>query len=747
MMQQEKRHSASWLSVLFLWLICGNLHSAAYANDTLTNAADVLALPAKAALAGIPVSVKGIVTAAETDWLGRFFVQDSSGGVFVDNRDNHPPVPGDVVEVSGISYPGGYAPVITKPHWKKLGTAPLPEAKPISTERLMSGMEDSQRVEVSGIVRSAEFSGSWIGIELVSGGYRFRAFFPITSNMEPQSLVGDKVLVRGTAAAAFNAPLRHLLTVTIFSPQPADFIVKEPAPTNLFDEPVVPLNNIAQYHKNGLPGNQVHVKGVVTYQRKGEDLFLRDATGGLQVKSKLTATVVPGDMVEAIGFPAVENFLPVLEDAVFRKTAEPKSDLEPMNTTVADLQKGLHHADFITLQGRLIERLEKGIGQRTDATDTQTILVIQTTNFVFTAEKETAGPSSFLGAIPIGSLVEVRGICLLESGDDGKIKSIRLLLPTSLDVRVIKKPGWLTPKHLLASLAVVFVVLLVAIGWSIMVAKKNFTLKTLVQEKEAAQHELQQAHDQLDARVKERTAQLKVEMTARKESELQFRAVLTERTRLAQELHDTLEQSLTGIAVQQDLVANQLGKNSDRATQHLKLARNLMRQSQVDLRRSVWGLRSRSEEEFNLASALLTNVRQMTDDTGIRVEVETVGKAGFLSEIVEENLLRIGQEAMTNVVKHSGAQMVKFLLQFGQQVVVLQIEDNGIGFDLETCAGPKNGHFGLLGIRERAERLGGHVQITSISGKGTTIRVQIPCRPTNGDQLLQPDSDDHEKRS
>ena len=178
MMQQEKRHSASWLSVLFLWLICGNLHSAAYANDTLTNAADVLALPAKAALAGIPVSVKGIVTAAETDWLGRFFVQDSSGGVFVDNRDNHPPVPGDVVEVSGISYPGGYAPVITKPHWKKLGTAPLPEAKPISTERLMSGMEDSQRVEVSGIVRSAEFSGSWIGIELVSGGYRFRAYFP-----------------------------------------------------------------------------------------------------------------------------------------------------------------------------------------------------------------------------------------------------------------------------------------------------------------------------------------------------------------------------------------------------------------------------------------------------------------------------------------------------------------------------------------------------------------------------------------
>ena len=96
---------------------------------------------------------------------------------------------------------------------------------------------------------------------------------------------------------------------------------------------------------------------------------------------------------------------------------------------------------------------------------------------------------------------------------------------------------------------------------------------------------------------------------------------------------------------------------------------------------------------------------------------------------------------MTNAVKHSGAQMVKFLLQFGPQAVVLKIEDNGIGFDLETCAGPKNGHFGLLGIRERAERLGGQVQINSISGKGTTIHVQIPCQSTDGDEHLQPNSE------
>jgi signal transduction histidine kinase len=292
----------------------------------------------------------------------------------------------------------------------------------------------------------------------------------------------------------------------------------------------------------------------------------------------------------------------------------------------------------------------------------------------------------------------------------------------------------------------VFGVLVVAIGWTIWVANKNSILKSLVQAKESAQLELQQAHDQLEERVEERTAQLKVEMTARKESELQFRAVLTERTRLAQELHDTLEQTLTGIALQQDLVANQFEKNPDSATHHLKLARNLMRQSQIDLHRSVWGLRSRADEEFNLASALITSVRQITGDTGIRVESEIVGEAGPLSEIIEENLLRIGQEAVTNIVKHAKASVVKIELEFSPQQVLLQIHDDGKGFDPDTCTGPKDGHFGLLGIRERTERMGGHLKITSAPYAGTSIRVEIPTAPRDGEASTMSNGIRHEER-
>jgi len=725
------KFSVSCMGGLFLF---STFLTEAQPRTTLTNAADVLALSGKDALSGIPISVTGVVTAYETNWNGKFFVQDSSGGVFVDmeNISGRHPVPGDLVQVSGVSFPGGYAPTIAKPTWKKVGTAPLPSAKPVTIEQLMSGVEDSQRIEISGIVRTARMSGDVLEIELVSGGYRMRAYVPVQPGTDPQSFIGARVILKGTAAASFNAPLRQFLTVTLYVPQLSDFIVEEAAPTNLFDEPLTPLNGIAQYREGLSSGNQIHIKGIVTYQRKGLDLFLEDGTNGLQVKSKLDLYVSRGDIVEAVGFPAVENQLPVLEDAVFRKTGEVPVKLQPLSVTVADLQKGLHYADLITLQGRLIDRMEKKNGIQINATYIQTTLALQTTNFFFTAEKETVGENDYLKAIPIGSLVEVSGICMLQYGDDGKINSVNLLLPASINVRVIQKPSWLTPQRLLIGLIILFVVLLVAVCWTFMIAKRNSILKSLVNEKETAQAELQIAHDKLEERVEERTAQLKVEMTARKESEVQFRAVLTERTRLAQELHDTLEQTMTGIALQLDLVANQFGQNPDTASQHLKVARSLTRQSQSEIRHSVWGLRSRATEQFNLPDAISISSHQIANGAGIQVTMETSGDVLPLSEVVEENLLRISQEAITNAVKHSGASQAKIELLFNPQKVVLHVTDNGKGFIPETAAGPKDGHFGLLGISERVERLGGHVKITSPLGVGTSISVEIPLASSNG---------------
>jgi signal transduction histidine kinase len=717
-------------SCLFILLVQANLVSAR-AAEVLTNATSILKLPARQAALGLPVAVTGIVTAAETNWNGRFFVQDTSGGVFVESLSKLQPVPGDVVEITGITRAGGYAPCITKPSWKKIGEAALPPARPVTIEQLMSGTEDCQRVEITGVVRAAQMSGSLLGIEFVSGGYRLHAYSPVALGTDLTALVGAKIRLHATAATSFNAPLRHFLTVTLYVPREEDVIVEQTAPAGIFEAPTTPLNAIAQYRPGSSPGSRVHVKGVVTYQRRGEDIFLQDETGGLQVRTKMTNSVNAGEVVEAVGFPSVNNFLPVLEDAVFRRAPEPRREPLFIRTTAAELLAGSNHADCVSISGVLIDRLVKSISTTANTTNFVTTLVLQTTNFFFTAEKTTTDQNYYLVQIPIGSRVEASGICLLESGDDAKIKSARVLLPASYNVQVLKRPSWFTAQRLLATLAIVFTVLLVAVSWSVMVSQKNLTLKSLVREKETAQRGLQEAHDLLEERVKERTAQLKVEMTARKESELQFRAVLTERTRLAQELHDTLEQTMTGIALQLDLVASQFRKSPDDAAHHLKLARRLMHQSQADVRQSVWGLRSRSEEEFNLVNAININSRQIVNGAGMQIEIKTSGTAQPLSEVAEENLLRISQEAMTNVVKHSAARTVKIELIFAPERVVLQVKDDGKGFSPENCAGPKDGHFGLLGIRERTERLGGQVNITSAPDSGTLIRVEIPLDAQN----------------
>src|SRR5208283_4135775 len=102
------------------------------------------------------------------------------------------------------------------------------------------------------------------------------------------------------------------------------------------------------------------------------------------------------------------------------------------------------------------------------------------------------------------------------------------------------------------------------------------------------------------------------------------------------------------------------------------------------------------------------------------------GRVRPLPEIVEENLLRIAQEALLNVIKHSGATRTEIELDYGAKNVVLQVKDNGKGFVVDDCVGPREGHFGLLGISERAKRLHGEIALSSAPNAGTTVRVKIP---------------------
>jgi signal transduction histidine kinase len=726
-MRELKKNSTIQFLAAILYLSMAVSLPARQAGDLLTNASDVISLSAERASASLKVLVTGVVTAADPALKGRFFVQDRTGGVFVDNFNGRRPLPGEVVEISGITHAGAYAPIITAPQVRQLGMAPLPEAKKIPIEKLISGSEDSQRIETSGTVREARIDGEHLAADLVSGGYRFRVYAPIPAGTDPQTLVGSQVRVRGTAAEVHNRALRQIVSAEVYVPVPADFNVEKSEAGDPFSRPILPLKGLAQYHGDNSLNDRVHVKGVVTLQRNGENVFLHDQTGGLKVDSRQMAEFSRGEVVEAVGFPSFENHLPVLQDAVFRKTDLPNAAVSARPASLDEIQNGLCHADFVSLKGRIMDKTVRKVhSARSGAESLRTTLVLQGANVLFTAEADEMTKESQLALIPIGSTIEVHGVCFTEIDNDGKVLSFRILLGGPRDAVVLRHPSWLTPKRLLIGLGIACLVLILIASWSIMLSNKNSALKFLIQEREKAQAELQQAHNLLELRVKERTEQLRFQITARKESEVQSKAVLAERTRLAQELHDTLEQTLTGIALQMDTTAKLFQKNPSGAKSHLEIARNLMSQSQVEVRRSIWDLRCRALEQFDLAGALRLSSRQITEGTSILAEVTAQGRIRPLPEVVEDNLLRIGQEGLTNIIKHSEAKLAKIELDYGPQRIVLQIADNGKGFTPDHCIGPHDGHFGLLGISERAKRLRGKVSITSVPGEGTTIRVEIP---------------------
>jgi ligand-binding sensor domain-containing protein/signal transduction histidine kinase len=206
----------------------------------------------------------------------------------------------------------------------------------------------------------------------------------------------------------------------------------------------------------------------------------------------------------------------------------------------------------------------------------------------------------------------------------------------------------------------------------------------------------------------------------------QFRAVLAERTRIARELHDNLAQEMSGISVQLEVVARTMPHEASAARNHLDRARLQVRHGLAEARRYVWELRSPVLEDNDLPTALNETARRLTHDTEIQAQVEVNGSFRRLARLVEDNLLRIGQEAMNNSVKHAQAKRISVNLVFDARRVQLSVRDDGSGFDSQAASNGRDGHFGLVGMRERVEQIGGTLSINSSLGSGTEVVADVP---------------------
>jgi PAS domain S-box-containing protein len=202
-------------------------------------------------------------------------------------------------------------------------------------------------------------------------------------------------------------------------------------------------------------------------------------------------------------------------------------------------------------------------------------------------------------------------------------------------------------------------------------------------------------------------------------------AVVEERNRLARDIHDTLAQGFTGVIVQLEAVQEAMSKGlAAKASECLARASALARDSLQEARRSVRALRPQSLEENDLCEALKHLFRKMTAGTGVQANFNLRGQMPELPREWEENLLRIGQEVLTNALRHAHARHFKAQLAFEQGEIRLTFEDDGKGFDPAA----RHEGFGLRGIRERVETTGGRLSIQSSIDQGTTISIVLPFR-------------------
>ncbi|MEL6854197.1 MAG: GAF domain-containing protein [Cyanobacteria bacterium J06607_13] len=223
-------------------------------------------------------------------------------------------------------------------------------------------------------------------------------------------------------------------------------------------------------------------------------------------------------------------------------------------------------------------------------------------------------------------------------------------------------------------------------------------------------------------------------------------ALNNERTRLAREIHDTLAQSFTGVSLQLEAVRGLTRKLTETsgsdgspdgspdnrtsaasledAQTYIRRARDLARKGLSEARRSVHALRSEALETDTLTDALRKMLDQTTRDTGLETQFHLSGEVHLLPDDLQLNLLRIAQEAVTNVLRHAQATQLTLTLAFSPKQICLQVTDNGVGF--RVLPFEDIGGFGLLGIRERSARFGGQVNIFSQPAQGTTLEVTLP---------------------
>lgn len=662
-------------------------------------------------------TIRGIVTWREE--RGRvMFLQDETAGIYAVFPREKPDsmLPDDVqvgieIEADGTIGFGGVAPLLRLAAVRVIGPAELPPPRPFNVRRFFANADDGSFVEVTGVVRGVREEPFLWRVFAAHEGRVFevecrKAVMPADFGRRCQSLVDGEVRFRGPVTASFNTrgePLRP----RVFMSRPDWLEPIAPAAHEPFASPKVAIDAVARYAAEPLDDHMIRTEGTVVHALPGEAIFLQEGQHGLRVLTRAEDALAPGDRVEVAGFVDRAGTVAGLAEAVVRLVSHGEPPL-PIDITPDEIAK-IHArsagtfviADPGDYEGCLVRfpatLLERKPGQHGD------LLVLAAGETGVTARMAEAATS--LGRLDPGSRLLVTGILhVIPATDPMKWPltaptRMELVPRNAADVVVLSRPSWWTPRRLAWALGLGAAVLAAALAWVAALRRQ----------------------------VRRQLAVI--------EASLEERAITEERRRIAREFHDSLEQDMANVALQLDAAA---GFAEGEIRDLLEEQRMLVARMQRETRQFVWDLRDPSRAGWGFADLLAAQCREQGARATVPVELDVAGPVIEPPRVARYHLLKIVGEAVANAIRHAAATRVTVRLAGGPSGLAISVHDDGQGFDLEQGEWLE-GHFGIRGMRERAQRIGARLAIDTTPGGGTTVTIGLDeagGRPARGVSLL-----------
>ncbi|MGA8593285.1 MAG: response regulator [Bryobacteraceae bacterium] len=481
------------LETLFLWrpahrtilslglIITGGVEcQSAAERPVLTSISAIKHLSATQASAQNAVHLRAVVTYNTAGRDGNVYcIQNGSGGIFLEAPSRRfQGNPGDVVDVRGFTtFSSGYAPAVIEPVVRVVSKSRLPRPLHLSFGMLASGASDGLFVTLSGIVRAVSTLDGSPTLRFDTGDDVVNVFVPDMPRTQLDALVATRLKIEAVCSNLFNKK-NQLNGVEFYVPTRENLTVLQRPAGNPFLTPPVAVNSLMLFPSRGggRSTQPIHLRGLVTYAH-GKGVYLWDGTGGIAMEQSGTQRVAPNDLVDAVGFPEVGSYTPVLTDVLIRRSGTSKQPI-PVSSTADEARTGRYDGQLI----RVTALLEGDESQRD-----KPALLLKSGDAHFVATFPSRSNAAGLN-LTQASILQLTGICAVEVDDGKQPISFRLLLRSAGDVRIVQRASWWTLQHAFILLAALAIAAVLGLAWVLSLRRRvRQQTKDLLEAKRAAE--------------------------------------------------------------------------------------------------------------------------------------------------------------------------------------------------------------------------------------------------------------------